>query len=98
MLESRIHKAPVPVRVSSDVRPGVVSLPHGWGHASSARWQKVAGANPGVSINDWTDDQWVESMVGQSILNGVPVSLTSISDTTDASPTRACQDSRAQPV
>jgi hypothetical protein len=28
-----------------------------------------------VSANDWTDDQLVESFVGQSILNGVPVTL-----------------------
>jgi hypothetical protein len=57
------------------MRPGVVSLPHGWGHAPSARWQRVAGAHPGVSVNDWTDDQRVEEVVGQSVLNGVPVRL-----------------------
>jgi hypothetical protein len=63
------------VRVSDEMVPGVVSLPHGWGHATSARWQRVAGANPGVSANDWTDDADVEAVVGQSILNGVPVRL-----------------------
>ena len=52
-----------------------MSLPHGWGHASSARWQRVAGAHAGVSVNDCTDDQMVEGIVGQSILNGVPVRL-----------------------
>ena len=57
------------------MRPGVVSLPHGWGHAPSAPWQRVAGEPPGVSANDWTDDQLVESVVGQSVLNGVPVRL-----------------------
>jgi hypothetical protein len=35
----------------------------------------VAGRHAGVSANDWTDDQRVESVVGQSILNGVPVRL-----------------------
>jgi hypothetical protein len=57
------------------MREGVVSLPHGWGHAASAPWQRTAGAHPGVSANDWTDDELVESVVGQSILNGVPVRL-----------------------
>jgi len=38
-------------------------------------WQRVAGRHAGVSVNDWTDDAEVEGVVGQSILNGVPVQL-----------------------
>jgi len=75
LLESRVHAGRVRVRVTDEVQPGIVSLPHGWGHRESARWQRVAGRHPGVSINDWTDDGPVESVVGQSILNGVPVTL-----------------------
>jgi hypothetical protein len=63
----------VRVKLSDEMARGVVSLPHGWGHATSARWQKVAGATPGVSINDWTDESVAENVVGQSILNGTPV-------------------------
>src|SRR5262249_7016929 len=74
-LASRVHSAPVVVRVTDEIMPGVVSLPHGWGHAPSASWQSVAGSHAGVSVNDWTDDQVVEDVVGQSILNGVPVEL-----------------------
>jgi anaerobic selenocysteine-containing dehydrogenase len=75
ILESRVHDGPVRIQVTDDIRPGVVSLPHGWGHAPSAPWQRVASSRPGVSANDWTDDQLVESVVGQSVLNGVPVRL-----------------------
>jgi anaerobic selenocysteine-containing dehydrogenase len=75
LLESRIRTAEVPVRLSDDMRPGTVSLPHGWGHTGVDSWQKTAAARPGVSANDWTDDQKVEEVVGQSILNGVPVRL-----------------------
>jgi anaerobic selenocysteine-containing dehydrogenase len=75
LLESRVHSGIVPVRVTDEVMPGVVSLPHGWGHAASAEWQSVAGVHAGVSVNEFTDDQRVESVVGQSILNGVPVRL-----------------------
>lgn len=75
VLESRVHIGEAPIRITDDIRPGVVSLPHGWGHAASASWQQVAGAHAGVSINDWTDDQRVESVVGQSILNGIPVRM-----------------------
>jgi anaerobic selenocysteine-containing dehydrogenase len=75
IMESRTHRGRVPVKVTDSVREGVVSLPHGFGHTSIARFQRVAAAHAGVSINDWTDDQAVESVVGQSILNGVPVRI-----------------------
>jgi anaerobic selenocysteine-containing dehydrogenase len=75
VLESRVHRGGVRVRVTEEVMPGVVSLPHGWGHAASAPWQRVAGKRPGVSFNDWSDEADVEGVVGQSILNGVPVRL-----------------------
>jgi anaerobic selenocysteine-containing dehydrogenase len=75
ILESRVHRGQVRVAVTDDMRPGVVSLPHGWGHTDSAPWQSVAGSNPGVSVNDWVDDAIVEPIIGQSILNGVPVRL-----------------------
>jgi anaerobic selenocysteine-containing dehydrogenase len=75
LLTSRVHRGPVPVRLSDEMRPGVVSLPHGWGHAAAARTLRVAGSRPGVSFNDWSDDATTEPVVGQSILNGVPVRL-----------------------
>jgi len=75
VLASRVHRGPVRVKLTPDIAPGIVSLPHGWGHAAAARWQKTAGAHAGVSINDWTDEAEVEGVVGQSILSGVPVRL-----------------------
>ena len=95
ILESRVFEGEVPVHVSDEMREGVVSLPHGWGHGASARWQHTAGAHPGVSVNDWTDDQQVESVVGQSILNGVRVRLRAKSNGSHASAQNvAAQDSR----
>lgn len=76
VMESRIHRGEVPIAVTDEVRPGVVSLPHGYGHAASRSYQRVAGRAPGVSANDWTDDGVVESIVGQSVLTGVRVTLT----------------------
>src|SRR4029453_11311262 len=64
ILESRVHGGPVRIQVTDDIRPGVVSLPPGWGHPPSPPWQGVASSRPGVSANDWTDDQMVESVVG----------------------------------
>jgi anaerobic selenocysteine-containing dehydrogenase len=75
LLESRVHKGTLTVELHPDLAPGAVSLPHGWGHAEAAPWQRVAGAHAGVSMNDWTDDADVERVVGQSILTGIPVRL-----------------------
>src|SRR5262249_49130131 len=55
ILENDVHRGEVRVRVTDEMRPGVLCLPHGWGHAESAPWQRVAGRHPGVSFNDWTD-------------------------------------------
>jgi len=65
----------VPIHITDDIRPGVVSLPHGYGHNGLSLWQKVAAARPGISINDWTDDGPFDEVTAQSILNGVPVEL-----------------------
>lgn len=75
LLESRVCTREVPVRVTDEMMPGVVSLPHGWGHDEIGEWQTTAAAHAGVSANEWTDDQLVERLVGQSVLNGVPVRL-----------------------
>jgi anaerobic selenocysteine-containing dehydrogenase len=75
MLESRVYRGLVPVHVTDEMMQGVVSLPHGWGHGDLRRWQRIAAARPGVSVNEWTDDGDVEAVVGQSILNGIPVRL-----------------------
>jgi anaerobic selenocysteine-containing dehydrogenase len=75
ILESRVHRGEVPVVVTDEVRPGVVSLPHGYGHGGEGTRQRVASENPGVSLNDWTDDGVVEAIVGHSVLNGVRVTL-----------------------
>lgn len=71
VLETEIHRGEVIVRVSDEIRPGVVSLPHGWGHPEIAGGQRIAAATIGVSANDWTSDRVAEAIVGQSILNGV---------------------------
>jgi anaerobic selenocysteine-containing dehydrogenase len=89
LLESRVHQGPLRIQITDDMRPGVVSLPHGWGHAEAAPWQRVAGAHPGASANDWTDDQLVERIVGQSVLNGVPVRLRRLDASADGQSTAA---------
>jgi anaerobic selenocysteine-containing dehydrogenase len=75
VMTSRVHRAEVTVRVTDEMREGVVSFPHGYGHAAIKQWQKIAGAQPGESLNDWVDEADVERVAGMSILNGVPIAL-----------------------
>jgi anaerobic selenocysteine-containing dehydrogenase len=64
-----------PLELSSAMMPGVVSLPHGWGHDRPGVRLAVAAAHPGVSLNDVTDERRVDPVSGTSSLNGVPVTV-----------------------
>ncbi|MCA9547604.1 MAG: hypothetical protein KC613_24545, partial [Myxococcales bacterium] len=55
--------------------PGVVSLPHGFGHDREGVSWTVAAAHPGRSVNDLTDDQRVDPLSGNAALNGTPVTV-----------------------
>lgn len=72
---SRVGKVEVEVRATEDVMPGVVSLPHGYGHQRAGVRLGVATAVPGVSINDLTDPERLD-VSGNAALSGVPVTVT----------------------
>jgi anaerobic selenocysteine-containing dehydrogenase len=72
---SRVGSVTVKVTPTEDIMPGVVSLPHGYGHAAAAETMKIAGATPGPNVNALTDDLFVEPILGTAILNGVPVTI-----------------------
>jgi anaerobic selenocysteine-containing dehydrogenase len=63
------------VEVTDDVMPGVVSIPHGWGHGLPGVRMTVAGAHAGVSINDLTDESLIDPISGNAALSGVPVEV-----------------------
>jgi anaerobic selenocysteine-containing dehydrogenase len=64
-----------PVEVTTDIRPGVVSLPHGWGHDAQGADLSVASGRPGVNANLLTDAAEIEPLSGNAVLNGVPVTV-----------------------
>jgi anaerobic selenocysteine-containing dehydrogenase len=72
---SPVGAVEAPVEVTADMMPGVVSLPHGWGHDRDALVLGVATAHAGVSINDLTDDGSVDAASGCASLD-VPVTVT----------------------
>jgi len=61
--------------ITEDIMPGVVSIPHGFGHDRKGVKLSVAAGNPGVSMNDLTDPAIVDDLSGNAVLNGVPVSI-----------------------
>ena len=69
-------KLHVQVEITDAIRPGVVSLPHGWGHTAPGNRMTVAATHPGVNVNSLLDSSLLEPLSGTAVLNGVPVEVT----------------------
>jgi anaerobic selenocysteine-containing dehydrogenase len=72
---SRVGSITIQAEVTDELMPGVVSIPHGWGHGRKGVKQKIAQAHAGVSVNDLTDDTLIDQLSGNAAVNGVPVKL-----------------------
>ncbi len=75
-VSSRVGDVVVELETTDDIMPGVVSLPHGWGHDRAGVRLQVARAHAGVSINDLTDDQRVDVLSGNAAFSGTRVTVT----------------------
>ena len=75
---SRVGKLDVPVEVTDTIRPGVVSMPHGWGHDLDGVALRVASARPGVNFNVLADEELLDAVSGTVVLNGIPVTVTAV--------------------
>ncbi|UTH35406.1 molybdopterin oxidoreductase family protein [Pseudomonas sp. KHPS1] len=74
-VRSRVGSIEVEVAASDEVMAGVVSLPHGWGHARPGVQMAIASEQPGASANDLTDERRLDALSGNAVLNGVPVEV-----------------------
>ena len=74
-IASRVGEVQVPAEVTDSVRPGVVSLPHGWGHSVPGTKLAVAGEKAGVNSNILTDDQVLDPLSGNAVLSAIPVTV-----------------------
>jgi anaerobic selenocysteine-containing dehydrogenase len=72
-IRSRTGCVALPLKVSEEMMPGVVSIPHGWGHDRAGVMLGTAVQHPGVSINDLTDDQQIDDLTGNAAFCGVAV-------------------------
>ncbi|AWE49427.1 MULTISPECIES: molybdopterin oxidoreductase family protein [Streptomyces] len=70
-----------PAEVTDAVRPGVVSLPHGWGHDRPGTRLGHASADPGVNVNQLLDGRALDPLSGNAVLNGVPVEVSPVAET-----------------
>ncbi|HEX4492722.1 MAG TPA: molybdopterin-dependent oxidoreductase [Acidimicrobiia bacterium] len=62
--------------VTDAVMPGVVSIPHGWGHDAEGAQLRVAQRRPGANSNVLSSTDRFDPLSGNAVLNGIPVTLT----------------------
>jgi anaerobic selenocysteine-containing dehydrogenase len=82
LVSSRVGEVVAQAEVTSDLMAGVVSLPHGYGHAAPGTRLSVANARPGVNINALTDDQVYDEASGCAVFFGVPVAIAAAPEAT----------------
>jgi anaerobic selenocysteine-containing dehydrogenase len=68
----------VTAEVTEDIRPGVVSLPHGWGHNLPGTRLSVANGHAGVNTNVLAPGTFVDVISGNAAVNGIPVSIAAV--------------------
>lgn len=74
-VQSRVGTVDVAVEVSDEMMPGVVSLPHGWGHDAPGTRLGLAAREPGVNSNLLADELALDPLSGNAVLNGIPVQV-----------------------
>lgn len=72
---TRVGSICTPVKLTNDMMPGVVSLPHGFGHDRKGVQLEVARKHAGASINDITDDHRIDELCGNAAFCGIPVEV-----------------------
>ena len=92
---SRVGSVTIVAEITEQLMPGVVSIPHGWGHGRKGVQQKIAQAHAGVSVNDLTDDTAIDALCGNAAVNGVPVRLEALKVAADANLRSELEDSTA---
>ena len=79
LVEVRSTKGSIslPAEITNSIMQGVVSIPHGYGHNSPESKMEVANAHAGVSINDITDEGFLDALSGNAAFSGVEVEVVS---------------------
>jgi anaerobic selenocysteine-containing dehydrogenase len=75
LVRSNVGEIVLPIEITEEMMPGVVSIPHGWGHDREGNQLSVAQHHAGASINDLTDNQAIDALCGTAAFNGTPVTV-----------------------
>jgi anaerobic selenocysteine-containing dehydrogenase len=75
LVRSAAGEIEAPVEITDAIMPGVVSIPHGWGHDTPGVRMRVASEHPGVNSNVLADESMVDPLSGNAVLNGIPVEV-----------------------
>jgi anaerobic selenocysteine-containing dehydrogenase len=78
---SRVGSLLASAEVTDEIAPGVLSLPHGWGHDQAGTRMAVASERPGTNSNVLTDEAVLDPLSGTAVLNGIPVELEAVAGT-----------------
>jgi len=95
---SAVGAIEVPLELSDEMRPGVISIPHGFGHTRAGVGWRVAAANAGASMNDITDPSIVDRLTGNAAFNDVPVRVEALVAAQTEEAARETVTARAQAV
>ncbi len=74
-LTSNVGSIILPVEISDEMKEGVLSIPHGFGHNRGGTKIKLAEKNAGESINDLTDDFKIDQLTGNANFSGTRVKV-----------------------
>lgn len=74
-VESQSGTISLPVSITQDIKVGIISIPHGWGHVFDESQLSIANQHAGVNINILMDDSQVDELSGNAILSGVPIRI-----------------------
>jgi len=74
-IKSRVGAVTTTAVATDELMPGVVSLPHGWGHRKPGVNLSIASQQEGVNCNELTDNTLIDALCGNAALNGVPVEV-----------------------
>ena len=72
---SRTGSVEIPIEITDAIMPGVVSIPHGWGHSLPMTKTRIASEHAGVNTNILSDEVEVDPLSGNAVLSGIPVSV-----------------------
>ena len=79
VIRSRVGSVELPIEITDEMMPGVVSIPHGWGHSRDGVQLTVAREHAGESINDLTDELAIDTLCGTAAFSGISVTVEAVS-------------------